>query len=302
MRPATGESESDVEESQIAELEQRLSKFRVQVSDDMTIRGNAWQGLALNIPECTPGEISIAGACCFNDGTCAVETEDQCNSDGGTYQGNGTSCSTTGACCLGDGSCLVATEPCCSNIGGTYQGNGTDCDPNPCSQICCFKVSASDVGLDGGVPYSCILPETLISFNCCDILGSSFIINQDCDDPINPPGSIVVTGNVIFNSSFPGEWELQILVSGLGSLGATLDIGPDSCIGGPVTVSGDAFPPDPSNSSFITGSMETVDTGCPTGACCDTFTGDCHIDGEFPCGALGDLYQGDGTVCSPNPC
>lgn len=37
-----------------------------------------------------------------------------------------------GACCLADGSCAVQTQASCDSSGGTYQGDGTTCAPNPC--------------------------------------------------------------------------------------------------------------------------------------------------------------------------
>jgi hypothetical protein len=39
---------------------------------------------------------------------------------------------------------------------------------------------------------------------------------------------------------------------------------------------------------------------CPTGACCDTVT--CSIQTPTDCLFNGDVYKGDGTDCSPNPC
>lgn len=40
----------------------------------------------------------------------------------------------TGACCLGDGTCNETDSADCSDQGGTYQGNGSTCSPNPCPQ------------------------------------------------------------------------------------------------------------------------------------------------------------------------
>ncbi len=46
--------------------------------------------------------------------------------------GQGCSTPLTGACCFVDGSCLVLGQSVCGDQGGTYQGDGTTCDPNPC--------------------------------------------------------------------------------------------------------------------------------------------------------------------------
>jgi len=87
------------------------------------------------------------GACCYPNGSCSVLLQSNCISGGGTYQGNGTTCSPnpcpqpTGACCYADGSCVVRTQVECNGTGGAYQGNGTSCSPNPCPQptgACCY--------------------------------------------------------------------------------------------------------------------------------------------------------------------
>jgi FtsP/CotA-like multicopper oxidase with cupredoxin domain len=38
----------------------------------------------------------------------------------------------TGACCLPSGSCSIVTSSQCASLGGTYQGDGSSCTPNPC--------------------------------------------------------------------------------------------------------------------------------------------------------------------------
>ncbi len=81
MPAGTGQSEPNV--TQIRKLEERLDNFRIQVSDDLTIRGNAWQGYALNVPEC-PGD--VLGACCVGS-ECHVVTAQQCAAIGGTFFG-----------------------------------------------------------------------------------------------------------------------------------------------------------------------------------------------------------------------
>jgi len=124
-----------------------------------------WRVVAKNDAGTAPGPVwsfttrveEVTGACCAGDGSCSVRTEDQCTAAGGTYQGDGTSCSpnpcpqpTTGACCAADGSCTVSTEAQCTAAGGTYQGNGTGCSPNPCpppveTGPCCLPDGSCDV-------------------------------------------------------------------------------------------------------------------------------------------------------------
>ncbi len=87
------------------------------------------------------------GACCFGDGSCAVDSEPACTGGGGIYQGDDTVCTPnpcpqpTGACCFGDGSCVVDTQADCMTADGAYEGDDTVCTPNPCPQptgACCF--------------------------------------------------------------------------------------------------------------------------------------------------------------------
>ncbi len=87
------------------------------------------------------------GACCFNDGTCQTLSQTQCTGQGGTYQGNNSTCTPnpcpqpTGACCFGDGTCQILNATACASASGTFQGVGTVCSPNPCTQptgACCF--------------------------------------------------------------------------------------------------------------------------------------------------------------------
>lgn len=143
MRTATGESEPDV--TKIRELEERLDKFRIQTSNDLTIRGSAWQGYALNAYTCDElgrgiGPTPTTGACCI-DGICSITTEPDCTLMGGTYQGDGTDCdpnpcpTPTGACCDPFNICTVESEADCEAAFGSYLGDGTTCAGVDCT--CC---------------------------------------------------------------------------------------------------------------------------------------------------------------------
>jgi hypothetical protein len=53
--------------------------------------------------------------------------------DGGAGDGDGAGDgAATGACCATDGTCSETTEADCGAAGGTYHGDGTSCTPNPC--------------------------------------------------------------------------------------------------------------------------------------------------------------------------
>jgi hypothetical protein len=68
---------------------------------------------------------------------------ENCQSQGGTFQGNSTTCGTVncplpmGACCFGTGFCLVLSQVDCTTGGGVYHGDGSACDANTCSPPAC---------------------------------------------------------------------------------------------------------------------------------------------------------------------
>ncbi len=80
-----------------------------------------------------------AGACCIN-GICSDNVRpSNCQSAGGTYQGDGSSCNIiicsepTGACCLANGNCLDSlTESDCLAVGEAWFGGAT-CEETACS-------------------------------------------------------------------------------------------------------------------------------------------------------------------------
>lgn len=82
------------------------------------------------------------GACCLPSGDCVVTSSGACASQGGTYSGDGSSCTPspcppppTGACCQSGGVCSTLSAAQCANIGGVYQGDGTPCSPLPCPLV-----------------------------------------------------------------------------------------------------------------------------------------------------------------------
>lgn len=74
------------------------------------------------------------GACCHQDGGCAMTVEGDCQSPG-IWQGPGTPCDPnpclSGACCF-PAACEIYDPAECASHGGSYQGNGTLCEPTPC--------------------------------------------------------------------------------------------------------------------------------------------------------------------------
>src|SRR4029077_20396601 len=76
------------------------------------------------------------GACCMNTNGCVVQSQAACTAAGGTYFGNGTSCSASscpGACCLPDGTCTASNFAACAAIsGGLFQGTNSTCGASNC--------------------------------------------------------------------------------------------------------------------------------------------------------------------------
>jgi hypothetical protein len=69
------------------------------------------------------------GACCFPDGACVEESEEDCGNDGGLYEGDDTTCDPNpcpqppeGRCCLPDDSCIPdVIEVECDDMGGEFE-------------------------------------------------------------------------------------------------------------------------------------------------------------------------------------
>jgi hypothetical protein len=166
--------------------------------------------------DCQPG----VGACCLTDGTCDTATQGDCDSLGGSYQGDGTRCGDVdcpepeGACCFeSTGGCLDFTEEICAEAGGIWKGGGTTCDNIVCfpKGACCLEdgscvgdqspedceaqggvfqgdqVSCSDVDCPNPVG-SCCLPNQfcidLIEEDCNTIGGTWSGFGTTCDQPV----------------------------------------------------------------------------------------------------------------------
>ncbi len=193
---------------QIGTLEQRFRRFRITGSPDVIIEGDIYHGYAVNVPQCGAAAAGVTGACCFPGGGCSVETEAQCITDGGTYQGDGTGCfpnpcpTDTGACCFEDGTCSIETSAQCATDGGTYQGDGTTCSPNPCPQppsgACCHDTSCdieteSDCTESGGTYQG---DGTTCDPNPCETPPCDF----DCGGFFNPDDGMYYNKKIYTNT------------------------------------------------------------------------------------------------------
>ena len=86
----------------------------------------------------TPG--SVSGACCAPDETCAIVPAGTCPMDStyqgdGTTCSPNPCVDPLGACCAGDGTCTDETQGDCETGGGVYQGPGSTCGTVECEIV-----------------------------------------------------------------------------------------------------------------------------------------------------------------------
>ena len=93
---------------------------------------------------CPPERPTCCDAgCCLSTQTCCPGGTECCNPDQTCCNGH---CGLKGACCFLDTSCSELIETCCAQQGGTYQGDGTTCTPaDLCRPKCenCHTVSTT---------------------------------------------------------------------------------------------------------------------------------------------------------------
>ncbi|MGB0714772.1 MAG: proprotein convertase P-domain-containing protein [Phycisphaerae bacterium] len=89
-----------------------------------------WDQICADAAALEPVCQGAQGACCQDDGSCEVTSEDNCNAAGGSWLGEGSTCDqcpAAGRCCLNDGGCTVLTETACEGLGGLYLGDDLGC-------------------------------------------------------------------------------------------------------------------------------------------------------------------------------
>ncbi len=108
---------------------------------------------------CTGYVCFPTGACCLPNGNCiGPVSPETCAAQGGTFQGNNTSCASTncplptGGCCFPNGFCLTLTEADCQSVGATWHGPGTNCaDTNGNGHADVCESNPADLDGDGHV-------------------------------------------------------------------------------------------------------------------------------------------------------
>jgi len=130
------------------------------------------------------------GACCFQDGTCQILNQPDCVGQGGSYQGDGTTCEPNPcpqppmACCFEDCHCEYLTAEVCSQIGGDPMGYGSVCDPNPCP--CGPPYGACCIGDQGRCEW--------VTEEDCAAMGGVY---QGDNVPCDPPPCVIDAGRSV---------------------------------------------------------------------------------------------------------
>ena len=132
------------------------------------------------------------GACCKNDGTCEILTEDECNAlAGSVYRSDDTlcadvECDPAGACCTGT-DCNQYTEAYCAELSGTYHGDGVECaDPSCTDSTLCITTGSCCYYKRNTGPYGCYNCKT--QQECTDLSDDGIFCDlvwtadTDCND------------------------------------------------------------------------------------------------------------------------
>lgn len=247
------------------------------------------------------------GACCLDDGSCAVVPATQC---AGTYAGDGTTCLGNVACCLPDGSCTIIDEACCTNMGGSISpvgaclgdanGNMIDdgCEPPPMCEpttdgLACRPSNCPIAGQEC-LP-RCILRHSdgTIEVEICECISPN-----ECHleyDPTSgfqcvgscPPGQMCQTTN----TSLPnGDRRICCECVDIPPVDGACCLPDGTCVVGPAT--------------DCQGTYLGDGTACGgTGACCYDADGDgvaetCQVVNQICCERVyNGSYRGDGTLC-----
>jgi hypothetical protein len=212
----------------------------------------------------------------------------------------------TGACCLAGGICTILTQANCGTQGGTYQGDNTSCTPNPCPQpppndtcagaflldrcssgVIAGTLAAATNNYDPGVPGpSC----TGYSAAGKDVV---YVMNLVAGDAVH----------LVYTT--PNHDGSMYIVTDCANVSASCVIGEDDpepeTINWVATATGtyylivDAFT---SNGGADFTLEWSITCPPPTGACCHQ-DGSCTITAQADCDGM---WMGPGIVCDPNPC
>jgi hypothetical protein len=242
----------------------------VAAADLSAVCGDAYV-LSLNCQPC----VLPRGACCLTDGSCVDGLlEGECDAQGGTYQGDGTDCSTV-SCPqpLANDNCDTAeviTTPYFSSFDTSGALTGTPSGSCNSSSAIGAGTTDNDVWFEWTPTEDCLATLT-VDPNTYDGLATIYT-GVDCNSLVEfqcseAPEPIVIQWTAIAGTTYwiqVGDW-----------------------------------------GTFPGGGLTTVELTCSplgvTGACCLP-SGACVETDILDCGAQGGTYQGDGTLCADTSC
>ncbi|MBY0312431.1 MAG: hypothetical protein K2W85_10200 [Phycisphaerales bacterium] len=247
------------------------------------------------------------GACCRADGSCALSAPASCTTSGDTYSGDGTVCATqvcTGACCNPTTGICTSTGPASCASPGVFQSVGTTCAPNPCPQppAPANDECAGAIVVTPGIP-------AVNGFNNTATTGADE--TQSC---------VGDSSNGVwysFTAPAAGSWQIDTNGTGFDTVLSAFD----ACAGTELDCDDDGGAGVNSLMTLSLSAGQSVrilvcafGTGAGgaftlnistiiTGACCNAGNGVCTVTSTGSAGcAAGTTYQGDNSVCAPNPC
>ena len=262
--------------------------FELTVSDDGTACKDAFQ--------CLP-----VGGCCLATGGCTIDTELSCTSGGGEYLGNGTTCEALG------GSATVLDS-------GVLDLELGDSDGVPAGgmPVLTNTITSPDLGAVGDVNVGVVITHTFVGDLRVSIehLGTTVDIVVQPGDPVDAGGSPFGCGednyDIVLDDEGLGGAIEDLCQVGMTSPPNFTPNNPLSAFDGmpsagdwTITVT-DAEPIGTDVGVFVSWSLEISEPGeapCEAGGACCLDTGECVLNTEANCIALGGDYQGDDTSC-----
>ncbi len=302
-RTSTGSDRFSGEMDEVEMYDRVLSDF-----DIFTLR------LADSLGKCSL-EV-VAGACCIPQSGCFLTiNEEECDSLGGFYLGDSTSCDSNtcevyalGVCCLPDGTCVdsVGHDSCAYGLGGLFQGYGTTCATTECllQGACCIPGGPAGGG-PGAERDTCIM--TMGPDACLALGGTYFGDGTFCDSILCDTCLCLATGDIDNDGTALGEIDLEILIGIVYGWIPPIDSMCHADLNGDCVI--DQADIDLLQCYLTYGySCFSSLGGYPVATCCDpsTVTGACCvIDTCYQYAqqnCLEGSYQGDSTWCASDTC
>lgn len=232
----------------VVDVEPQVPNKIVNVADvNRVIAAIAGAGYPFNLPPCSkvPCGVTVEiGVCCLPGGSCLdSQSPTNCSSQGGTFQGDDTTCGAvacgaTGACCLPNFTCVEAGELDCAAQSGDYKGDFTDCGNYDCG------CDVNNNSIPDSTEVSCAVCRTIPNAGL-DVLasGGAFKIiyldnTQQSLLGLTDAGTAFARSNP-FNHGGPSEAGATVTNGGAAPYPNTAALAPEPCVIPP------GFPEDP---------------------------------------------------------